>query len=187
MNHRVRWRPLVGPKHIAHTTPERYLAQVNQLPVVDQHGNALRSFEVLPEDQLVRLDPSTPLPLSLVVLWCAGRCLMVFDRWKQEWELPGGQIEEGESPREAAWRELHEETGQRPDVLTFAGVVTFALGSEQRQEHAAVYTGTLRSEGDFVVNQEIERIIWWDPDGAPVEGLSTSLDAEIARRTRQTG
>lgn len=87
----------------------------------------------------------------------------------------------------AAWRELHEETGQRPDVLTFAGVVTFALGSQQRQEHAAVYTGTLRSEGDFVVNQEIERIVWWDPDGASVEGLSTTLDAEIARRTRQMG
>ncbi|MHB1474930.1 MAG: NUDIX domain-containing protein [Dermatophilaceae bacterium] len=98
----------------------------------------------------------------------------------------GGQLEEGESPREAAWRELHEETGQRPDVLTFAGVVTFALGLEQRQEHAAVYTGTVSSEGDFVVNREIERIIWWDPDGASVEGLSTALDAEIARRTRQS-
>lgn len=155
--------------------------------MTDGRGNTLQSFEVLSEEQLVQLDPSIPLPLSLVVLWYAGRCLMVFDRWKQEWELPGGRLEEGESVSVAAWRELHEETGQRPDVLTFAGVVTFALGSQQRQEHAAVYTGTLRSEGDFVVNQEIERIVWWDPDGASVEGLSTTLDAEIARRTRQMG
>ena len=59
--------------------------------MVDERWNALQSFEVLPEDELVRLDPSIPLPLSLVVLWCAGRCLMVFDRWKQQWELPGGQ------------------------------------------------------------------------------------------------
>lgn len=162
-------------------------AMVNELPMVDERGNALQSFEVLPEDELVRLDPSIPLPLSLVVLWCAGRCLMVFDRWKQQWELPGGQLEEGESAREAAWRELHEETGQRPDVLTFTGVVTFALGSEQRKEHAAVYSGTVSSEGDFMDSQEIERITWWDPDGPPVEGLSTSLDAEIVRRVRQLG
>ncbi|MGW7693821.1 NUDIX domain-containing protein [Streptomyces asiaticus] len=39
---------------------------------------------------------------------------MVFDRFRQSWELPGGRIEAGESPRQAAARELLEETGQEP-------------------------------------------------------------------------
>lgn len=69
--------------------------------MTDGRGNTLQSFEVLSEEQLVQLDPSIPLPLSLVVLWYAGRCLMVFDRWKQEWELPGDDSRKESLP---AWR-----------------------------------------------------------------------------------
>ncbi|MFE3170633.1 NUDIX hydrolase [Amycolatopsis sp. NPDC059090] len=34
------------------------------------------------------------------------------------WELPGGMVEPGETPAQAAARETEEETGWRPDVLT---------------------------------------------------------------------
>lgn len=41
----------------------------------------------------------------------AGRVLMVETRYKEEWELPGGIVEPGESPRLGAEREVLEEIG----------------------------------------------------------------------------
>ncbi len=50
------------------------------------------------------------------------------------WQMPQGGIDDGESPREAALRELQEETGVRPDFVTVeaetAGWLTYDLPLE---------------------------------------------------------
>ena len=40
-----------------------------------------------------------------------GRVLLVEPTYKRDWEIPGGLVEQGESPREAAHRECLEELG----------------------------------------------------------------------------
>lgn len=40
-----------------------------------------------------------------------GRVLIVEPTYKARWEIPGGRIERGESPREACHRELRDELG----------------------------------------------------------------------------
>jgi ADP-ribose pyrophosphatase YjhB (NUDIX family) len=40
-----------------------------------------------------------------------GRVLICEPTYKEVWEAPGGAVEEGESPREAAAREVKEELG----------------------------------------------------------------------------
>lgn len=46
---------------------------------------------------------------------------MVKHKERETWEIPGGHIEAGESPDEAAVRELYEETGGRLESLTVIG------------------------------------------------------------------
>lgn len=41
---------------------------------------------------------------------------------KRGWEMPGGQVEEGESLKAAAIRETMEETGIKVDILSFCGI-----------------------------------------------------------------
>jgi len=41
------------------------------------------------------------------------------NKYRKQWEFPAGGIEDGESAREAAIRELYEETHQRNNHLEF--------------------------------------------------------------------
>ncbi|WP_409350829.1 NUDIX hydrolase [Streptomyces tauricus] len=106
---------------------------------VDDRGNTLVSFTRGAEDAPPR---DAPLPAALVAIWHADRVLMVFDRFRQGWELPGGRVEKGESPRQAAARELLEESSQEPDgPLRFIGYAGFVLVPDRRAEYAALFAG----------------------------------------------
>jgi 8-oxo-dGTP diphosphatase len=151
--------------------------------VVDDRGNALISFAPGAEGAPPR---DAPLPAALVAVWHADSVLMVFDRWRQGWELPGGRVEDGESPRQAAVRELLEESGQKPDgPLRFIGYAGFVLAPDQRAEYAALFAGRTTIVRDFQANEEIAAIRWWNLREA-LPGHVQPLDAYLARLTRES-
>jgi 8-oxo-dGTP diphosphatase len=149
-----------------------------ELPVLNTDGSVLLSFERLDEDQLGSLDPAVPLTASLVVLWCGPECLMVFNRFRSAWELPGGMIDPGESAREAAVRELAEESGQRADSLDFAGVAKIRVAPDNRHEYLAIYRGRVASPQPFTPNAEMSAAAWWNPT-EPLPDLFP-IDAALA-------
>jgi 8-oxo-dGTP pyrophosphatase MutT (NUDIX family) len=155
---------------------------VATLPLRDGAGNVLVDFR----DADIELAAGIPLPASLVVVTFADRLLMVLDRWRDQWELPGGMLEPGETARQAARRELTEETGISATELDFAGVAEFALQQPARREYAAIYRSVLSAEPHLVVNDEVADFLWWDPRAPLVEAMSP-LDAEIGRRSLGRG
>lgn len=118
--------------------------------------------------------PDAPLFFSAVVLWRAGRLLLVHELQRDCWELPSGGIEPGETPREAAARELFEEACQvvDPDELRFVGFVRTVLPRHGRA-YGAVYAAELDETAEvqpFAPTGEIGSIHWWDPAGPPPPG-----------------
>ncbi|MGH3799099.1 MAG: NUDIX hydrolase [Pseudonocardiaceae bacterium] len=151
------------------------------LPLHDGAGNALVGFRFAAESELAALDDRIPMPASLIVVTLASRMLMVFDRWRRQWELPGGMLAPGETARQAAVRELAEETGIWATDLDFTAVAQFELRRPTRREYAAIYQTALQVKPQLVVNDEVSDFRWWDP-GSPLSEDMSPLDAEIGRR-----
>ena len=47
---------------------------------------------------------------AYAILKVAGKYVVGYNSWRKQWEFPAGGIDEGETAREAAIRELQEET-----------------------------------------------------------------------------
>ncbi|GLF95009.1 NUDIX hydrolase [Streptomyces yaizuensis] len=147
---------------------------------VDERGNALLAFLPGAEDTP---PGGAPVTVALVVMRHGGRILLVHDRYRDWWELPGGGIEPGEIPRRAAARELWEESGQRADgELRFAGWARFLTAPARRTEYGALFTGGAARREPFRVNAETTGLHWWDPAGPP-PGRAAALDLLLVRLT----
>ncbi len=59
------------------------------------------------------IDKYTNVTGTFAILKIKNKYVLGYNKWRKQWEFPAGHIEEGETPRYAAERELLEETHQR--------------------------------------------------------------------------
>ncbi len=72
------------------------------------------------------------------------------------WSLPKGHIEDGESAREAAVREVAEETGITGSILDELGVIDFWFIAEGRRVHKTVHHFLMLAQGGELSDADIE-------------------------------
>ena len=82
------------------------------------------------------------------------------------WETVHGHIEEGESPEDAAVREVREETGLAVERLYNVTVQPFYLHKLGTVELAVVFAAFVRRTREIVLGEEHTRFEWLPTDAA---------------------
>src|SRR5947209_17889469 len=71
---------------------------------------------------------------------------IVRQRKRNEWVLPKGKLDDGETPKQAAHREVLEETGHEVAIQEFLGTLVYHSGGRSK----AVHVWRLEAEGGQV-------------------------------------
>lgn len=113
----------------------------------------------------------------------AGDVLMVQQNYGYRFfGLPGGAVEDGESPAEAAVRELFEETGLRATTVTPHGVHDLVYPGSGRHYRAHAFAADqVTGDLDVQMPDEISSVDWYALEALP-SPLTPSAAAVLALR-----
>ena len=103
------------------------------------------------------------------------------------WSLPKGHIEVGETPEEAALREVQEETGIVSVIEKSLGVIDFWFMAGGKRIHKTVHHYLFRENGGLLAAQEseVDEVAWF-PLAEIVDRLAYPDEKKLIARTNAT-
>jgi len=105
-------------------------------------------------------EPDIPLTYAVIAARYLNSWIFVRHQNRSTWEIAGGHIEMGETPHEAACRELKEETGAlRFDI---ACVATYSVSKDELTGYGRLYLAGVFDLGAVPDVSEIAEIILLD-------------------------
>ncbi|NBE82982.1 NUDIX domain-containing protein [Micromonospora sp. NEAU-HG-1] len=111
-----------------------------------------------------------------------GRVLLVRPSYKNHWDIPGGYVEPGESPRAACQREIEEELGLKPALGPML-VVDWAPAEHEGDKLLFVFDGgTLTADQERAIHFEDGELTEWRYVAA--RSLEQHGPSRLARRIR---
>lgn len=116
----------------------------------------------VPESEHTRI--ATPT-FAVALARSSEGIVLVFNRYRKVWEVPGGFIDAGESPRDAVARELEEEAGCTARDLRWLGLVEVDDGA---RHFGAVFACDVSDVPEAFQNEEIGALGRWRRGQHPI-------------------
>jgi ADP-ribose pyrophosphatase YjhB (NUDIX family) len=144
-------------------------------------------------------DPDAPAATSVVpsanvvVVNEVGEILLIHRTDNDNWALPGGAMDLGESLTDTAVRETAEETGVEVEVTGLVGIFTdprhvilYTSDGEVRQEFSVVYTAR-QVGGEPTPSAESSEVHWVEPAAIGSLPMHRSMRMRIERYLTGSG
>ncbi len=138
--------------------------------VKDSRGNELLAVIDVSEEEAMK--KYAPVNHALLVVKIDEEYLMGFNKWRQDWEIFGGCMEEGETLRECIIREAKEELGLSNVEFTWLGLMHDKMAPgyfnpKWHEEYGGLY-GVMLTRGQFAQiekcredKEEIEKLAFY--------------------------
>ena len=102
------------------------------------------------------------------------------------WSLPKGHVEEGETPEQAALREVFEETGLVGRIVAPLGVIDFWFVVEDKRIHKTVHHYVIEAVGGELSDEDIEvEAVEWIPFHQVVRKLAYGDERRLVEKVPQ--
>jgi len=129
---------------------------------INKRGDKLLDIIQIDEERLELNMAYQPLSGSIILVECKGKYLFGFNKWRKQWELPGGSRNKKEKPEQCAIRELYEETNQKIQYIKFLGLLKINKQATKKIAYYALYYSYLDQLEPFKENNEMQKILLWD-------------------------
>ena len=126
----------------------------------NRSGWILHEYINVTEEQITKY---TNVTGAYAIVKVGDKYLIGYNNWRKQWEFPAGGIEEGETARQAAYRELFEETHQENLELKFKGLFK-VTDSDGIQKYQAAFLGEKESitPFEYTDGDEVSKVYLWD-------------------------
>lgn len=116
------------------------------------------------------------------VLWRGNKLAVIHRPYYDDWCLPKGKRDPGESWQKTALREMAEETYCKAELTAFAGSTAYSVRGVAKV--VLFWEMSLLEEGQFKPNEEVDELIWLPIEEA-IEKLDYENEKAILRQLRK--
>lgn len=128
--------------------------------IVNKHGHSLNYFKYI--KNIDNLKDVQGICGANAILLYEGKLVVCWNKYRNNWELPGGGKEEGEDLKQCVIREIHEEISQIVTDLQICCLYKVFVPRISKEIIGATFYGELKVLTNFYANEEMSKMTLWD-------------------------